>query len=792
MSGRGASMGVWTLVRRAVTTHRGAVALLAAVIAVGAFLGAAVPRWANDNLDQTLHETVERAGRAAELTYRSTVPANQGVIDFELQKLRGAADDELTNVLGEGRWAAKTSTSQILGFNGESTLAPGLTPAEQRVQRHAGIWIPDDLKSRVRLIDGTLPSSVEVVPMPETLANLPLPDSGQVPIVDVVTTPEVADALEVGIGDVVMFEHKIAGANTFSLVTGQARLTVGARITGLVDPVDSDDPMWADAAVALQPDLGARGTEPQIITGLLLSSADTLNTLADATDIMLDVEWHVAMTPSSFRPDEVEPVIAELRRLGSGYGWQSGLTDLLGDYSARRVAAEGVIAFAVVSLAALCAALVLLAVRLVAERRVDEIWLARTRGASDVRLGALLALDAAVVALPAGAVAVATAVFLVPGRSSDLSVLVPAALALGAIVALPLMAVREARRDGPGGSAERPELAATRPSPRRLVVEAAVVALAGLGLWLAGTREPGSGVDLVVSLAPVLAAVAAGLVIFRVLPYVVAAVLPAARRAPGITSFLAFTRTARAPGHVVLPVIGMLVAIGVVAFGSTVAASVEHARAVSSWDVVGGDARVDSNVIRVSPREIAAVPGADDVALGHLVTSQRPLNLDNGRHSAVDLMAVDVPAWQRVTAGAPEPVTPIPQLTAQTESGEIPAVLQGQVDGINVGDRLEISLLGTEVVVEVTDSVGSIPGGPTGTALVIPLAPVADAPLGSPERAYFGGDVSAADIAATLGVDEDEVSTRAEVLSTIEHDPVLSTVLNAFQIVGAIAALLAA
>lgn len=782
------NLTVATLVRRAVTTHRGAVVLLAVVVAVGAFLGAAGPRWANDRLDETLREVITDAGSRSELTMRTGMVPYPAAMTAEVPTLRSTAGADLQGVLGPERWAAATTPGTVQAQNGVP-IDDGNYP------RVASVRAPDDLASRVRLLEGTLPEIVDPVPYPAALVDLPIPIpfNGNLAIVDVVATPAVAEAMRIEVGDVVVFEHKSRDSTAYLQVDG-GRLPVGARLTGLVEPVDPADLTWRDAGTAIEPDLGAPATEPRITSAVLLTDPGLLTDWIAATEIYLDAEWHVALLADEVAADEVDAIVADLRRLGASTTWESGLTTLLGTYTERRAAAEGAVAFGVVSLAALCAALILLSARMIADRRSEEVALARTRGAGDGALARLLTLDAAAVAVPAVAVGTLAANLLVPGRATTLSWLVPAVLALGAVVAVPALAIRQAHLSGPTGG-DRPDVVALRPSPRRLVLELGVLLLAAAGLWLTATREPEAGVDLVVSLAPIVAAAAAGLVIFRVVPILVAAVLPWLRRRRGLTSFLAVTRSARAPAHAVLPVIALLVAIGVVAFGGTVRASVDHARQVASWTTTAGDALVQSGVIRNAPEDIAAAPGVDDVAFGHFLLSQRPRNLDTGRVAGVDVLAVDTDAWSDVVADAPEPVDPVPALTAPTASGDVPAVIQGNVDVVDVGDRLELTIRGHTVVVEVVQKLAAVPGTGSNPTLVLPSQPLveADVPLGPPNVAYFSGDdLTTTGLAQALGIDPSEVMLREAALTTIEEDPILSTVMDAFRLVGWLAAILAA
>ncbi|WP_162606678.1 hypothetical protein [Jiangella asiatica] len=763
-------MSVWLLVRRALTTHRGAAVLLAVVVGVGAFLGAAAPRWVGERLDDTLRGTVTAAGPAAQLSARDARQVQPADFDRELSLLDSGASADLRSLLGEGRWSTSTGARGFVTQNG-AQVDDGQRP------RMVNVRAPDDLAGRVRVVDGELPATVTSAPGP----------GGDASLVDAVVTAEVAEALRLEVGDTLAFER--AGAAD-DLAPVEPGAVPGLRVTGVIEPLDPDDPLWADARTALVPDLGVPGSEPRITTGTVLTDPTLVATWAAATADRFDTEWHVPLEADALTSAILDRVTAELRQLAGGGMWSSGLITTLEAYPAQRAAAEGVVGFGIVSFAALCGALVLLSSRLLAERRADEVALARTRGAADGRLARLLALDAAVVAVPPAVVGAAAATVAVDGPGGWAGPALAAGLVLVAVAAVPVMALRA--RSNAAGIDARPDVAAVRPSPRRLVLEAAAVALAGLGLWLAGTRQPGAGIDPVVSLAPILVAGATGLVIFRALPHLVRAVLPPLRRARTLTPFLALARTARTPGHAVLPVIALLVAIGVAAFGGTVQASVERAREVSSWESVGADALIRSDVIRVDSGVVESLPGADAVAAGYLFTNQRPVNLDNGRSAGVDVLAVDIDAWQAVTSGAPELPAALAALTGPTASGAPAALITGNIDVVDVGDQLEVTIGDATTTVEVAESTGDVPGTDQGIALVVPLDQVAAALPPWPDVIYVAGDVDDDQVAAALGVDPSEVTLRTDVLATSSSDVVLDTVLDVFQVVTAASAVLAA
>ncbi|PSK96634.1 hypothetical protein CLV30_12514 [Haloactinopolyspora alba] len=765
-------MSVWTLLRRSLLTHRRAAVVLALVVAVGAALGAGAPRWIDERLDRTLRDTVAESGSTARVSARDTVTATPDSLDARIASLRSSAGAELGDLLGAGRWSVHSTARYFVTQNG-AVVDDGLRP------RRLDVRFPDELTEKVRVVEGSPPSGVT--------------EQEGSSVVDVVATRPVAEALELQIGDVVTVERRpVTGIAEPPDAASVQRPAV--RLTGLIEPADPDDPFWADARTAAEPDLGEPGAQPRITTGTLLSGPELMQPWIAATGESVDAEWHVAIEAAAADASELDAVTSQLRRLSSATMWSSGLTDVLAGYPAKRSAAEGVVGFGIVSLAALCLALTLLAVRYLAERRADEIALARTRGAGRGALARLLALDAAVVAVPAAGLAAVAAVATVAGDGGTLSVLLAAAPAAVATVALPLAGLRAASRSpiASPGSAARADTAAVRPTPRRLVAEAAAVVVAGLALWLAGTRRPDAGADPVVSLTPILLAAATGLVIFRVVPYLLAAVLPMLRRGDAATPFLAVTRAARAPAHAVLPVIALLVAIGVATFGGTVQASVEQARQAASWNEVTGDAVAESDVIRVDPERIDDIPGADSVATGNVFTAQRPINLENGRAAGVDILAVDVAAWDDVVAASPERPEVLEAMRRSTDSGAPAAVLKGSIDVVGAGDRLDVTLGDSTTTVEVVETFQDVPGATSGTTLVVPMAPVAEAMPPWPSVVYVSGDVTAAGVARALEIEPGVVSTRADALTSLYGDSVLNAVLTVFQVVTAVSAVLAA
>ncbi|HET6728293.1 MAG TPA: hypothetical protein VFG96_02680 [Jiangellaceae bacterium] len=767
-----------TLVLRQISADRAPALLLAAVLITGAFLGAAMPRWVDARLDVTLDGLVETAGRQSEFALRINFAGGANDARTEIPSVRDD-EPEMAAIYDEGRWSAAVGPGDVESTNGVPT--PGRQPLDVDVR------MPDDLADKVRLVDGRLPGEPDYPP-PLEFGAPEVPE--QSPAVEVVAVAEVADALGIHVGDQLIVHRQNAATTVVGLGTRWPRNYLGVRLTGLVEPADPADPFWSDSPESLVPTFD-RGADSTTAQGTLLTDPEIMAPFVASTQTMVAAEWHMDVVRGALDANRVDPVTTAIRRIEQDTSWRTSFDDLLAEYGASRAGAEQLSALGVASLAGLLVAVLLMAIRLVAERRTDAMALTRARGGRDRVLGSLLGVEAIIVAVPSVVIAAASATWLLPASAGLLPHVLPAVLLLVTVVGLPLTGIVLARR----GTNDRPEQEALRPSPRRLVLEAGVVVFALAGLWLLAGREgavPG-GVDPVVSFTPVLVATAAGLLTFRLVPFVIAAIVRWVSRRRGVTAFLAATRVARSPNHAVLPVIAVLVAVGVAAFGSTVESTVDRAQEMSSWDAVKADAAVETSTLRVRAEDLPGLlPAATAVAAGYAVPAQRGTDAD-GRPIGVDLLAIDVPAWERVTNGAPAPVEPVTTLATAAPAGAVPGVLEGGADGLDVGDRFTVNVRGTDLTVEVMDRVSDFPGTAGGSAVILPAAAVADG-FGQqwPTVVYVAGEVSTGELADALDVRADQVTLRSEALELADTDPVLDATVDVFRFALVVAALLAA
>ncbi|MGQ5226233.1 hypothetical protein [Streptomyces sp. yara] len=165
----------------------------------------------------------------------------------------------------------------------------------------------------------------------------------------------------------------------------------------------------------------------------------------------------------------------------------------------------------------------------------------------------------------------------------------------------------------------REDVVRARPSKRRLVAEVTLLAVAVgavLTLRTRGTSADGDPTgDELVSLAPVLVAVIAALVLVRLYPLPLRGLARPARRMRGVVGPLSLARAGRAGGSTVLPLLALLTALTTAAFGGSVLTGVTDARERAAVFAVGADARVENLAEGATDVEerVRRAPGVEDV-----------------------------------------------------------------------------------------------------------------------------------------------------------------------------------
>jgi putative ABC transport system permease protein len=638
---RGGTMLLGRLLRRQLWADRGVVALLALVVAAGAFLAAAVTRSVDDVSTRALRAAVVEAG-----------PLDRGitgaVVGAPLPASHTAPYGGLTTAVREGpaaplapwarppQWDMRTTEFWLTG----AYPRPG--PGRHFVLRAGSAW-----PGEVRFVDGRPPRTATAPPA--TVRAAAAADDGDLSLlptappvtVEIAMSTSAADLLALRTGDqLVVGELDGNSLPPFRLV-----------LTGLFEPRDPGGELWQLDPAALRPHLGESDREGTFRTasvylgdGALLALSQVILGRSSVATLTLRVD----IDAGRVLPEDTAALATGIRRattktvpiaVGGGagdLGFTSGLVEALEEFQARRAP---VVALAAVLLAGLlgCAGVVLfLAARLLLERRRPALALAVTRGAGRSQGLAVLALEALVVAVPAAAAGALLADALVPGRLGTTGLLLVVAAAVLPAVAVPAAAWRHvtprrvprsaaggatgdgrrwfgARRTASGGTPSAALRHGRRAGEVFLlgVTAAAVAAIVSRGV-AAAPDAAGTPVDPLVAATPLLVAVSAAVLAHRALALPLAAAIRWAAGRPGLVGFLGLARAGRAGALGASATAALTVALAVATLSSVTQATLDVGAERASWHAVGADLRLTSGGLGdAQAAALARVPGVE-------------------------------------------------------------------------------------------------------------------------------------------------------------------------------------
>ena len=423
------------------------------------------------------------------------------------------------------------------------------------------------------------------------------------------------------------------------------RLTaITLDVTGIVAPRDPSSAFWTADPAVLKPDLEEPNPAASPFwVGEVFAGPDEIDAIQRYFGPEgLNLQWEYPLAVGSLDGQQAAPLYQALNRLGgqspaltgdvapaSGVlQVTTGLLQPLAAFLATAQAVDTLLWLLYVSLAVASLVVLLLAARMVAMRRSAELSMCRARGASERQLAAAVVRGAAVACVPAAALAVLLAVMLVPGAGPTIAVgpaggwLPPAVTLLVAVCAPAAIAAwqhRLPRRRGGRRGDRRGRRIRTR-----LVAEATAVAaaVAGIIVFRQQGTQPGSGVNLYTSAAPVLIAIPAVIVVLRVYPVVLRGLLRGSARGSGATAFLGLARAARTALTPALPAFALVLVLSVAAFAGMVRDAVTRGEVAASWQATGADATIGAagqfiTIATISPAALRAaetVPGVTHAA----------------------------------------------------------------------------------------------------------------------------------------------------------------------------------
>ncbi|MRH28197.1 FtsX-like permease family protein [Microbacterium sp. SYP-A9085] len=751
------------VVLRAAATAPVASTVVAVLVALVSFAGAALPAVLDDARTATVHRALSglradvldptakvrglptAGGGSADAglghladTWGGTVSQLRRVHDRLPQPLHGVLGDPQVYITLDGTAASPEDGSPRPANRIEITLDPLYA-------------------SRIHIVDGALPR--------------PVGDGARV--VQIALSREAADVLAWPVGERRTVRYP---SDPMTVV-----------LSGIYEARDAADAAWRHQRTGLYPDIEQTGlgnpihlamayAAPQLLPGLgpWVSDAGTTTWMPLRTDRIDGPE--AAALAAQLRGFAATPLSFDVRAASwftQALSFRSSAPQLLEAGAARGDAMGALVALVAIGPLTVAIAAIAMTGRMLTFRRRGIVRLARARGASVGRLRALLSGEGLILGMiGAGAGAFAAAV--TTGWAGPVSLAVPAlaavAPALAAMFAGVSAAARIARIDlGVGDGPVR---------RRRLFIEGGIALGAGAILVAAVARsDPRADAAPVLLAAPVAVFAVGCILVLRLVPPAIRGVGRLMLRDRGVMAVLGPAHAARGRTLPVIPVLASLVCLATALFAGVASATVAAGIQSTAQSRTGADLRVTASQVGAEAiAAVRAIPGVRTVAPVY-ADVQVPAR-GTAQWMTVTVLAVDPAEFAAVQHGIPGALR-LPGGVRGTDGEDVPAVASEAV-ARSVGDgSLEIHgtgvhVLGTAaslafastsrwIVVDRVNAPRLI--GPTATVHTLLVALESDA------------DAVAVASAATAAVGAGAAAVvPAQVAADIADDPALQTV----------------
>jgi putative ABC transport system permease protein len=787
-----------SLLARRLRLDPGPALTMLVLVAATSFLFAALPRLFNGFADDGLRYTIAQAPfgeRNPSFAEAGRIPAS-------------ASGDPLANVVARTTQAQHAVQPAALDEHDHRHAvvirSPMYSaPTSEGIAPFVTLRVPaGGFEDNVRVVAGRLPRARDQQ-VSTVIATVPeRPRSVRVPLIEIALSTNTARELEAHVG-----ERRVLTAGFSELQARRIPLhdqrPIAVEIVGLFDVTDPSAPFWfGDPTVdrpnlEFTPDLSVKSVYAQAI----VAPAAYPVVLAATSPFRLLYEHRYLLDERRIDGGRVSSLRAAANEIDARYAGAGplepkvtlGLGPILDRFRSASSQAKTLLAVAALGLLACALACLGLLGALTYERRRTETTLSRVRGASPLQSLGVQAAEAALIAVPAGALGWAVAVLTIDARGSSLSGWLSAAVVVGTIVLLVASIAGVARR--PLGSLEPAEVSQERRPRRRLAVEAAVVLAALIGVYLLrrrGLEASGFGAsgsfDPFLAAVPVLLGLACGIALLRLQPYPLRAAARLAQRTKGLALHLGLSRAARQQDTSAVPALVLVVALSIAAFSAAMAATIRSGQDATGWRAVGADVRIDAPEGGSLPESLVSrLESSGSVAPAYV----QDADISTGTEAI--LLAIDPAAYRSVVAGTPAAVdlraalgkpAPIPTLVSAVVStrwptpGSFQLSLPGQaVSFITVGDRARL------------------PGIPSGTPFaVVSLDALRTAAGELPVNRLYVSHVGEGEVAQAVQelAPGAKVTTRAAVARSLRASPLVDGVLRGFDWAVVVAAIYAA
>ncbi len=563
---------------------------------------------------------------------------------------------------------------------------------------------------------------------------------------------------------------------------------------------------WAQDSTVGTPALNDPAIHPYW-TGGVVADPGQLAAMQDAfSGPGMDLNWEYPLTVGSVSADQVQglanalnraatvplPLTGPLAASAGALTVTSPLTSVLSLFLATQEAIETVLLLLFVSLIVTGAAVILLAARMIVARRAGELIMLRARGGSLRQVAAVMARGAVLAAGLAAVLGAGLAIVLIPGAAASSSAGWPlAGIAVAAALAgPPAIAVWQYRKPSSGSNPAWVLSAGTgrpRRTWRRPVAEVTACAAAAAGLVVLhnqGLPAAGGagGIDLYLTVTPVLVAIPVVVVMLRLYPLVVRGLLTASARGAGATGFVALSGAARSSLIGVLPAFALVLALSLATFAGTVNNAITRGEISASWHATGADAVIETGPGSgpVSPAAVRAIASVRGVRQATAVWNT---NWVAPSGQPVTMTAVDPASYAALVAGTPFPAFPAARIGTRPggvlSSGTTVPVLASPsaaaLLGAGATQLTSQSPIGP-VKVRVAGVLSSTPAYPGGGIFVIMPLETLPGQAGQPAPNMVlvtGSAIDDAQLSAVIGewIPASTTTFRATVLASLTGSP---------------------
>jgi putative ABC transport system permease protein len=670
--------------------------LAAAVVAVAA------PRAVADIHTASLErQLAERPASELDLTTTSPFgpdagPSERGTtLPDDVEAVWGGQEERLDDIrrsLPRPLRAATEAPFSVAVSGPVQAHVPGAGPGSPVYRIEPGF--DPRMREHLRLVEGDWPA-----PLPGSLAE-PHAES-----VEVVLAAPVAEAMSWEVGAERTVDY-----------TG---VPVTVRLAGIVEAVDPGAGFWTHLPTALRASVVDNGISPPEYTAVAWFDPASWPDFAPMA-LALRMQAWIPVDVGAIQAADAGRIAGQLGEfastsqvLGSGraveivvagppgsvvpylgystvgtVGFTTGLRDALVEATVAAASVDAVLATIASGPIGVAIAVLVLGARVVFERRRGGLELAAARGASPGQLRGILLVEGLVLGVPAGIAGGAVATALTPGSDGVAGWWIAAVLALTPAALLvaragELTPLRRARAD----------LGSVGGGRWRVVVEALVVLVAATSVVLLFQRGTAGaaqvGVDPLLAATPLLLALAACVLVLRLYPLPLGALVRRMSRRADLVPFLGSARALRDPSAGLVPVLAVVVGVSVAVASSVVLATLDAGIDTASDRRVGADLAVSGvPLTRAQLAEIEAAEGVEAIAP---VYSTRPARLDvDGRTRSTTLIVVDRAELARVQAGRPDALA-LPAALGDEGSDPAPVVVSDAIAGlISSGDDVSL------------------------------------------------------------------------------------------------------